>query len=97
MREISNETAIVFGDDPWHTVADFYPVVWTRRAGILHPPFPRNYMVIVGLDYLDHNNGLPKINKPSLSPGEFIVLPHDKEIELTEGGGGTSLFILFNM
>lgn len=97
MQAISNETGIVFGDDPWHTVADFYPIVWTKRAGMLDPPFPKNHLVMVGLDYIDHNNGFPKINKGSLSPGEFIVVPHDKGIQLSEGGGGTSLFILFNM
>lgn len=97
MQAISNETGIQFGDDPWHTVEDFYPIVWTTRAGMLDPPFPNNYLVVVGLDYVDHNNGLPQINKASLSPGEFLVMPHGKPIKLTEGSGGTSLFILFKI
>jgi len=97
LQAISNEIGIDFGDDPWHIVEDFYPVVWTTRAGILDSPFPENHLVIVGLDYVDHNNGLPKINKASLSPGEFLVVPHDKPIKLTEGSGGASLFILFKM
>jgi hypothetical protein len=97
LQAISKETGILFGDDPWSTVADFYPVVWTTRAKILEPPFPKNFLVIVGLDFLNNDNGFPKLNKPSLSPGEFIVVPNDKSIELPEGGGGTSLFILFKM
>lgn len=97
MRAISDETGIPFDDNPWNTVADYYPVVWTKRAGRLDPPFPTNRLVIVGLDYVDQNNGFPNINKGSLSPGEFIVVPHNKEVQLTEGSGGTSLFILLKL
>lgn len=97
MQSISKETGIKFGDDPWSSVADYYPVVWTKGAKILESPFPKNYLVIVGLDFLNNDNGFPKMNKPSLSPGEFIVVPNDKCIELPEGGGGTSLFILLKI
>jgi hypothetical protein len=64
---------------------------------MLNPPFPQNYLVVVGLDYVDHHNGLPQIKKASLSPGEFIVIPHNQAMQLTEGSGGTSLFILLKM
>jgi hypothetical protein len=77
-------------------VADYYPVVWTKKAGRLEPPFPGKYLVIVGLEYMDHHNGFPKVNKGSLSPGEIVVVPGDSEMQLTDGGGGTSLFILLN-
>lgn len=64
---------------------------------MLDPPFPGNNLVIVGLDYVDQNNGLPEMKKASLSPGEFIVIPHDTPMKLTEGSGGTSLFVLFKL
>lgn len=96
LQSISSETGITFPEDPWRAVVDYYPIVWTKRAGKLDPPFPGKYLVIVGLEYMDHNNGLPKINKDSLSPGDYVVVSGDSEMQLTEEGGGTSLFILLN-
>ena len=49
---------------------------------------------MVGLEYMDQFNGLPRINQGSLKPGEWIVVPQDREIQLTEGGGGTSILLL---
>lgn len=93
MKAISSETGITF-EDPWLAVDDYYPVVWTRGAGTLKPPFPGKFLVIVGLEYMDHNNGFPKIKDGALFPGEYVVVSGDKEIQLTDEGGGTSLFIL---
>lgn len=94
LRAISDQTGVVFDNDPWRTVEDFYPVVWTKIAGRLNPPFPNNHLIMVGLEYMDQFNGLPRINQGSLKPGEWIVVPQDGEIQLTEGGGGTSIFLL---
>lgn len=94
MRAISDQTGAVFGIDPWLTVEDFYPVVWTKIAGRLKPPFPKSHLIMIGLEYMDQFNGLPEINKASLKPGEWVVVPQDREIKLTEGGGGTSIFLL---
>ena len=96
LRSISSETGIAFPDDPWRVVADYYPVVWTKRAGKLEPPFPGKFLVIVGLEYMDHNNGFPQMKQGSLSPGDYVVVSGDSEMQLTEGGGGTSLFILLS-
>jgi hypothetical protein len=50
--------------------------------------------VIVGLDYMDKNNGLPVVEKESLSPGESVFLKEDDDMELSAGSGGISLFII---
>jgi hypothetical protein len=64
---------------------------------MLEAPFPKSFLIMVGLEYLDHHNGFPKIGKGSLYPGEFIITRGDSEMLLAEGGGGTSLFILLDM
>ena len=96
LQSISSEIGIIFSDDPWRAVADYYPIVWTKRAGKLERPFPGKYLVILGLEYMDHNNGFPKINQGLLSPGDYVVVSGDSDMQLTEGGGGTSLFILLS-
>jgi hypothetical protein len=45
---------------------------------------------------MDHNNGFPKMKQGSLSPGDSVAVSGDSEMQLTEGGGGTSLFILLS-
>jgi hypothetical protein len=97
LKSVSNETGIIFHEDPWRAVVDYYPVVWTKRAGKLESPFPGKYLVIVGLEYMDHNNGCPNIKQGSLSTGDYVVVSGDSEMQLTEQGGGTSLFILLSL
>lgn len=52
--------------------------------------------MIIGLEYVDGNNGLPKLNKDALFPGDYISIFGDKEMQLSDGGGGTSLFVLLD-
>lgn len=78
-------------------MVDYYPVVWTKRAGKLESPFPGKYLVIVGLEYMDPNNGFSNIKQGSLSTGDYVVVCGDSEMQLTEQGGGTSLFILLSL
>ncbi|KAL4888233.1 hypothetical protein BDV59DRAFT_147370 [Aspergillus ambiguus] len=94
LRNVSRETGIFFGANPSHKVVDFYPIVWTRRNGTVRSPFPGKVLVIIGLEYVDQNNGLPKLRKSALFPGDYISVPGDMEIQLSDGGGGTSLFVL---
>ena len=53
--------------------------------------------MILGLEYVDENNGLPEIGNDALSPGESVLIPGEDAVELSHGGGRTSLFILLNM
>ncbi|CDM29914.1 unnamed protein product [Penicillium roqueforti FM164] len=46
LQSISSKTSITFPEDPWRAVVDYYPVVWTKRAGKLEPPFPGKHLVI---------------------------------------------------
>lgn len=94
LRNVTSETGITFGADPSLKIVDFYPIVWTRRNGTLEPPFPGKVLVIIGLEYVDQNNGLPKLKQRALFPGDYIPLSGDMEIQLSDGGGGTSLFLL---
>ncbi|KAL4948357.1 hypothetical protein BDW69DRAFT_94548 [Aspergillus filifer] len=92
LRNVSNATGI---DDPSSKIVDFYPIVWTRKAGTLEPPFPGTFLVIIGLEYVDQNNGLPKLDtKTGLFPGDYILLSGDDKLQLSDGGGGTCLFVL---
>lgn len=60
----------------------------------LSTPFPRKHLVIIGLEYVNENNGLPKIELESLSPGEYAMVSGDNVMQLSDGGGGLSFFIL---
>lgn len=95
LRDVSNAAGISFGDDPWSRIVEFYPIVWTRISGTLEKPFPGKVLVIIGLEYVNQNNGLPKLStKSELFPGDYVVLSGDEELRLSDGGGGTSLFVL---
>lgn len=43
---------------------------------------------------MNKNNGLPRTEKESLSPGESVLLEGDAAMELSQGLGGVTLFIL---
>lgn len=79
-------------------IIDYYPIVWTDISGRLERgPFPGRRLVMIGLDYMDKNNGLPKVGKESLTPGESVVVQGDVPMELSQGGGGITLFVLLKM
>ncbi|KAE8377770.1 hypothetical protein BDV26DRAFT_204934 [Aspergillus bertholletiae] len=79
-------------------ILDYYPVVWTDISGTLEQtPFLGKRLVILGLDYMDKNNGLPKIGRESLSPGEHVIVHGDEAMELSDGSGGITLFILLRL
>lgn len=51
--------------------------------------------MIIGLEYVNQNNGLPELStKSELFPGDYVVLSGDDDLRLSKGGGGTSLFVL---
>ncbi|KAL3439700.1 hypothetical protein BJX65DRAFT_300932 [Aspergillus insuetus] len=98
LEDVSNATGISFGAEPWRKVSDYYPIVWTRKTGTLESPFPGKVLVIIGLEYVDENNGLPRLAaKAALYPGEYVLIPGAENIQLSNGGGGVSLFVLLNM
>ncbi|KAE8337401.1 hypothetical protein BDV24DRAFT_140015 [Aspergillus arachidicola] len=94
LQRISEDTGVVFATNPFHNIVDYYPIIWTQRSGKVEPPFPGKVLVIVGLEYVDQNNGLPKLHKRALFPGDYVSILGDNEIHLSDGGGGTSLFII---
>ncbi|KAL2814417.1 hypothetical protein BJX63DRAFT_392218 [Aspergillus granulosus] len=95
LRDVSNTTGLSFDEDPESNIVEYYPIVWTRIAGKLKSPFPGRILVIIGLEYVDQNNGLPQLHKKTgLLPGEHVSLSGDEDLQLSDGGGGTSLFVI---
>lgn len=95
LRDVSSATGIPLGDDRWSTIVEYYPIIWTRIAGRLESPFPGNVLVIIGQEYVNQDNGLPKLDsKSELFLREYVALSGDEELELSDGGGGASLFVL---
>ncbi|PGG95825.1 hypothetical protein AJ80_09907 [Polytolypa hystricis UAMH7299] len=95
----SLQTGKQFKSDPWKNVVESYAIVWTDMKGRIPPPYPGRHLVIMGLDYMDENNGLPNLpDKEYLDHGEYVVISGDDEMILSDkGGGGLSLFIVLDM
>lgn len=59
---------------------DYYPIIQIKRVEKLNLLFPRKHLVIVRLEYIDHNNRFPKINQGLLLPRDYIVISSDSKI-----------------
>ncbi|OJD11858.1 hypothetical protein AJ78_07457 [Emergomyces pasteurianus Ep9510] len=49
-----------FKSDLFKNVVKVYAIVWTDKSDILKRPFPDKHLVIMGLEYVDENNSLPR-------------------------------------
>ncbi|KAL2801969.1 hypothetical protein BJX63DRAFT_416125 [Aspergillus granulosus] len=95
LHDVSNTAGISFGVDPWQKVSDYYPIVWSPKSGTARSPFPGKVLVIIGLEYVNENNGLPNLTTAAaLHPGDYILIQGDEELKLGNGSGGISLFVL---
>ncbi|PYH81377.1 hypothetical protein BO82DRAFT_354803 [Aspergillus uvarum CBS 121591] len=94
LEQVSREINTTSSADLSHRVEEFYPIVWTGRPGILKTPFPGKTLVIVGLEYVNSDNGLPHLSKTELFAGDFILVSGDQDLQFSNKGGGTSLFII---
>ncbi|QSS58499.1 hypothetical protein I7I51_07926 [Histoplasma capsulatum] len=98
LEYISRKTSKPFKSDPSKNVVEAYAIVWTDKSGILERPFPGKHLVIMGLEYVDENNGLPRFqDKQKLDHGEFILVSGDDNMILSDKGGGISLLIVLDM
>lgn len=57
----------------------------------MHAPFPRRFLIIIALEDMDVQNGLP-LNTRRLSCGEFTVLSRDETTDFKKNGGGIAFF-----
>lgn len=95
---MSSQTGKRFKDDPSKNVFRSFSVVWTETSGTLAKPFPGKYLVIIGLEYIDKNNGLPDFKeKKYLDHGDFVLVPGDDDMILSKQGGGIALFIILDL
>lgn len=96
---ITQKTGKSFKESPRDNVDDYFAVVWTQVTGPLKRPFPDKILVIIGLEYLNADNGLPIIpGKAYLAHGDFAVLSGDDDLILSDkGGGGLCLLVVLRM
>ncbi|OJD23216.1 hypothetical protein ACJ73_05426 [Blastomyces percursus] len=98
LEYVSRQIGKPFKSDPLENVVEYYAIVWTDRSGKLEEPFPGKHLVIIGLDYVDENNGLPVFkDTKSLDHGEYIVISGDDDMVMSDKGGGISLFVVLDM
>ncbi|OJD23489.1 hypothetical protein ACJ73_05163 [Blastomyces percursus] len=98
LEYVSRQIGKPFKSDPLENVIEYYAIVWTDRSGKLEEPFPGKHLVIIGLDYVDENNGLPVFkHTKSLDHGEYIVISGDDDMIMSDKGGGISLFVVLDM
>ncbi|KAM5487518.1 hypothetical protein MaudMau93_004603 [Microsporum audouinii] len=102
LDRVSEQTGTRFAEDPFNNLVQKFAIVWTQKTAKLERPFPGKYLVILALDRLDSDNGLPILQDKSglpvgsLDPGGFVVISGDDTIILGDGSGGITLFIILN-
>lgn len=70
------------------------PLVWTERAGYMKAPYPNNWIVLIALERLDLQNGLPVLEGCSkLECGEYAILSGDEDMRLGDKGGGLAFLM----
>lgn len=95
---VFHSTGKRFKANPRDNVVESYAVVWTDKGGKLPKPFPGKYLVIIGLEYVDRNNGLPYLEeKKALNHGEFVLVSGDDDFMFDNQGGGISLLVVLDM
>ena len=70
------------------------------KSGPIHPQYPGKYVVLIALEDLSKDNGLPSwSNSPeNLRQGESALLSGDEEQTFRQGGGGGLILLLvFNI
>ena len=86
-----------FGSDPSKNVVHANPIIWTERGGSVAAPFPKQYLVIIALEDLDQNNGMPLITNGTLACGEYIVLSGEDTLQFNNKGGGLAFFVILSL
>lgn len=75
------------------------PIVYGHltRVGAINPPFPGNIVVLLALEDLHENNGLPtwKGCPEKLSQGEGVCLSGDEKQTFRGKSGGLALLLVF--
>jgi hypothetical protein len=77
-----------------------YPVTFanTPSNGYLRHPFPGQYLVIIALENLTAENGLPtNISSKGLSTGEDVLIDGSEELWFTGRGGGKAVFLILDL
>lgn len=98
LESVTETTSRSFKADPEKNVVEAYPIIWTERSGTLKRPFPKQHLVILALDDLHQNNGLPLIEGvETLASGDYVVLSGDKDMRFNGKGGGLAFFILLSL
>lgn len=95
---VTQKTGKSFDDDPRKHISDAYPIIWADRplaTGVLHTPFPGKILVIIALEDLNDQNGLPS-NIGQIPCGGFAVHSGDEDMKFKKQGGGLAFFILLN-
>ncbi|RHZ65369.1 hypothetical protein CDV55_101523 [Aspergillus turcosus] len=95
---VAQKTGKSFDDDPRKHISDAYPIIWADRplaTGVLHTPFPGKILVIIALEDLNDQNGLPS-NIGQIPCGGFAVHSGDEDMKFKKQGGGLAFFILLN-
>ncbi|OJD11769.1 hypothetical protein ACJ73_09473 [Blastomyces percursus] len=103
LDRVTEQTRLRFEENPLNNVAEKYAIVWTQNWGKVERPFPGKHIVIIALDHLGADNGLPFSKDKDgntvthLNCGEFLVVSGDDTMILGNKGGGISLFIILNL
>ncbi|KAL6712962.1 hypothetical protein ACLMJK_009517 [Lecanora helva] len=93
LNRVEAKTQLRLRSTPEKHIAEEYVIVWTEKAGILKSPFPDRHLVIIALEDLNQDNGMPE-NEGPLSCGESLVLPGDRDLSFNGNGGGLAFFML---
>lgn len=76
------------------------PIVYGHltRVGAIKPPFPGDLMVLLALEDLHENNGLPtwKGGPERLAQGEDVCLSGDEKQTFHGKSGGLALLLVFS-
>ncbi len=89
----------MFKENPRDNIDDAYPIIWSDKpsTGTLSKPFPGKILIIIALDDLDENNGLPSLTTEHLTCGDFVVLSGDDDMSFKKNGGGMAFLILLEL
>ncbi|OJJ78568.1 uncharacterized protein ASPGLDRAFT_138617 [Aspergillus glaucus CBS 516.65] len=95
---VTQKTGKSFKENPRENISDAYPILWADRplaTGVLQTPFPGKTLVIIALEDLDDQNGLPT-NITKISCGSFAVHSGDEDLKFKKQGGGLAFFVLLD-
>ncbi|PGH21286.1 hypothetical protein AJ80_03336 [Polytolypa hystricis UAMH7299] len=98
LEYVSRRPSKSFKSDPSKNVVEAHAIVWTGKSGTLEAPYPGRYLVIIGLEYVDENNGLLILeDTKSLDHGKYILILGDDTMNFSNKGGGISLLVILDL